>query len=267
VGPQRCLPPIRCHGAPGSVVQPGQNCCDSMGNVSLVCPMGATGAGTPCRCPTESMCVTGGERPAAGRLCCAGLIDVNGVCCAAAGSTPVQSSTPCCFGSALDASAGRCVACVPYLGVPNAATGESCCPGLSLVEGVCQIPCMEMGSCFVAACDGVFVPGTFDSCSGTATCVPDPSVVLCRIGDERLRPEVCGRASNRPCSRDSDCAPPRLCHRTRLECVDWEDTGPNITSHTCWLGTDRGRIICRDGRRLNCGLDSGSSRPPCPICP
>lgn len=267
VGPTRCLPPVRCHGSPGNEVLPGQTCCDTMGNPVLTCPPSSTGSFITCRCPSDSPCAFGGERPEAGRLCCAGFRNVNGVCCAAAGSTPVHSSTPCCFGSERDASTGQCVACVPYLGTPNTATGESCCPGLTLVEGVCQIPCMEMGSCFVPACDGVFVPGSFDSCSGAATCVPDPNIVLCRSGDERTRPDVCGKATGETCSRDSECGPARQCHRTTHVCVDWQGAGPNAASHTCWLSTDRGRLICRDARRINCGLDTGTSRPTCPVCP
>jgi hypothetical protein len=265
VGPRKCLPPIRCHGAPGSTVQPGQNCCDAMGDVSLVCPGDTTGGGAPCVCPSSALpCATGGQRPEAGVLCCAGFRNVLGVCCAQAGSSPATVATPCCFGSALNTDSGQCVACVPYLGTPNVASGETCCPALTLVDGVCQQPCVAMGSCLVPACDGVFVPGTFDSCTGAGTCVPDPSVVVCRVGDETMRPEVCGRRADALCRLDSQCAPPRLC-RSGI-CSDWLNAGPNAASHTCWLATDRGRLICTNGRRLNCGLGTEPGRPPCPSC-
>jgi hypothetical protein len=264
VGPRKCLPPIRCHGTPGDVVGPGQNCCDVAGDVTLQCPMrGPTYVGL-CTCPSQSPCATGGQRPRAGVLCCAGFRNVLGVCCAEAGTTPATAATPCCFGSSRNLDSGLCVACVPYLGTPNATNGETCCPGLTLVDGVCQQPCVAMGSCLVPACDGVFVPGTFDSCTGTGTCVPDPSIVVCNVGDERERPEVCGRRTGQPCSRDSECAPSRLCQSG--QCADWLESGPNAASHTCWLGTDRGRLICTNGRRLNCGLDGAMTRPPCPSC-
>jgi hypothetical protein len=264
VGPRKCLPPIRCHGTPGDVVGPGQNCCDVAGDVTLQCPMrGPTYVGL-CTCPSQSPCATGGQRPRAGVLCCAGFRNVLGVCCAEAGTTPATVATPCCFGSSRNLDSGLCVACVPYLGTPNATNGETCCPGLTLVDGVCQQPCVAMGSCLVPACDGVFVPGTFDSCAGAGTCVPDPSVVVCRVGDERIRPEVCGKHSGERCATDADCAPPRLCRSGG--CADWLNAGPNAASHTCWLSTDRGRLICTNGRRLNCGLGRDMGRPTCPTC-
>ncbi|MDP3276869.1 MAG: hypothetical protein Q8Q09_16835 [Deltaproteobacteria bacterium] len=250
-------------------VGPGERCCGTDGQpTGPVCmrPLGGT-----CACPVVSTpCAPAGTQPnpAINQQCCAPAINVSGSCCIPPGE-PAMLASQCCMGVPFNATTGRCNACISAGQTPG--PGQLCCDGLSLVGGVCQAPCVAGGMCTVNVCEGVNVQGTFGSCDvAEPVCIRDPAAVVCTNQDAPMTPLRCGRTGEMAnCNSDNDCAPAYVCDRMRLNggngfCVDWAG-GPNQASTTCWLPSDRGRLICRDGTRLTC--------PPtvearlCPRCP
>jgi hypothetical protein len=113
------------------------------------------------------------------------------------------------------------------------------------------------------------VGGVFSACDvAEPVCMANPAEVVCRAADPMgIAPPVCGRGATEDCTTDDDCAPARLCgaaHRGDAVCVDWLGS-PNQASTTCWLPSDRGKLICKDGTRVTC--PSGRPIRECPVCP
>jgi hypothetical protein len=243
-GSLQCLPPLACTSRAGDPVPAGGTCCDANGNpIATICdPVSG------CRCavaPTPS-CTPLGAPASAASPCCAPGINVDGVCCVGPGNV-VGAGQTCCTNAVQTGNVcGECT----RAGQPES-DPLRCCPGLELRDGRCESPCVPDGSCVAFPCDGVWVPGTYSGCDTARECVPNTTV--CRAGDGP-RPPECGRRAGELCGSSSDCGGALFCNGAR-ECVDF-NAGPNQASTTCWLPTDKGLAICKNGERVASYIDS-----------
>lgn len=257
-----CEAPPLCSARP--VINAGERCCGSTGlPVGPVCnpPTGGT-----CSCAIlPPPCAPAGTMPVVGinQTCCEPALESGGICCLPPGA-PAMTAAQCCSGAPFNASTGRCSTCVTEGNMPG--VGQTCCGGLSNVGGVCQAPCVPGAACRVAACDGVTVPGNFPASCDAAepVCIADPATVVCRgTGGD------CGASTGGTCVVDSDCGAGRYCSAAHLEvgdglCKDWLGNS-NQASTSCWLPSDRGVLLCRDGTRILCPAGTPINR--CPNCP
>ncbi len=259
-------PPPPCR--PRPFVSAGERCCTVAG--VLTGPVCAPPLGGTCSCTIQPPpCAAAGTapNPAFNQPCCAPAVNTEGFCCLQSGQ-PAMTATQCCPGAPYNATTGRCSTCVGE-GI-TLSPGQTCCTGLSEVSGVCQPPCDPFGPCRAAVCDGVTVGGVFSACDvAQPVCMPNPAEVVCRAADAMgVDPPVCGRTAGSVCTSDDECGPARLCgidHPGGVRgCNDWLG-GPNQASTTCWLPSDRGKLICRDGTRLTCAENTPLDR--CPRCP